>query len=99
MKNLMLEALTTGRTTSPTTNQNSNPTNTSNTQTQQYVAMANLVKNSSNPTAVLFNLAQQNPDVANVLNMVKGAGSPKDAFYAMAKAMNADPNQVLNLLR
>ena len=57
------------------------------------------LKNSKNPMQLLTNMASQNPQVKQTLEMINSSGqSPKDLFYAMAKQKGVDPNQILSML-
>lgn len=58
------------------------------------------LRNSKNPQALLQSMAQQNPQVRHVLQLVQqSGGNPQSAFYNLAKQMNVDPNSILNQLR
>ena len=47
-----------------------------------------------------MNMANSNPQVANVLKEVQAnGGNAKDLFYRKAKEMGVDPNSILNNLR
>ena len=73
-------------------NQNSLPSNIRN--------MMNMVKNSSNPNAVLQTLINQNPQMKQVMNFInQSGGDPKTAFYSLAKQKGIDPNQILNMFK
>ena len=67
---------------------------------QQIKNMMNVVNNSQNPSMMLQNLAQQNPQMRQVMDIIRqSGGDPKTAFYNMAKQKGIDPNQILNMLR
>lgn len=59
--------------------------------------LINMVRNSSNPQALLNNLVAQNPQVANLINQY--GGDPKAAFYGLAQQRGIDPNQILNMIK
>ena len=60
----------------------------------------NLVRNSNNPTLMLQNLAESNPQVKSTLDLVKQyGGNPQAAFFALAKQKGIDPNQILDILK
>jgi hypothetical protein len=62
--------------------------------------MANMLKNQSNPMQMLQMMAGQNPQIANVLNMLGGSGmSAKQLFMQQAQKMGIDPNQIINMLK
>lgn len=62
--------------------------------------MMGLVKNSNNPSAMLKTLAEQNPQVKNIMNYVnENGGDPKTAFYKLAKERGVDPSSILNMLK
>ena len=62
--------------------------------------MINMLKNIKNPQQLIMNMANSNPQVANVLKEVQAnGGNAKDLFYRKAKEMGVDPNSILNNLR
>ena len=70
------------------------------TQPYDYKQMMNALRNSSNPQQLFFNMFQNDPQIKQIVQMIKQSGkSPKDLFYQMAQAKGADPNQILNELR
>lgn len=45
-------------------------------------------------------LAQNNPQLRQVMDVVqKSGGDPQKAFYALAKQMGINPQQILDLLK
>lgn len=48
---------------------------------------------------MLQSLAQQNPQMQQVMNLVNQTGDPKTAFYKMAEEKGVDPEQILSMLR
>lgn len=76
------------------------PTQQPNSQVQQFIDMSRSIQNSSDPNAAMNNLANQNPMVASVMNLIKNSGgTPKDVFFALAKSKGIDPNKILSMLR
>lgn len=62
--------------------------------------MFNMLKGQSNPMQIIKNMASQNPQVSQVLNMLNGSGmSAKDLFMQTAQQMGIDPNQIINMLK
>ena len=73
---------------------------TPNSNLSQIKAMMNMVRSAGNPQAMLQNMAQTNPQLKHVMDVVNtSGGDPKAAFYKMAKEKGVDPDQVLSLLR
>lgn len=67
---------------------------------QQIKQMMNAFRGAKNPQQMIMNMANQNPQVRQVMNMVQNSGkSPKDLFYEMAKQKGVDPNQIINMLQ
>lgn len=59
-----------------------------------------MIKNSRNPQQMLQSVAQNNPQVRQVINMIQNSNmSPKDLFYKMAKQKGVDPNQIVNMIK
>lgn len=78
--------------------QQMNPTNQNNlkAQYQQFCKLAQ----SRNPKELIQNMAIQNPNVKNAINMINMlGGDPQTAFYAMAKQKGVDPESILSQLR
>ena len=62
--------------------------------------MMNMLKNSSNPQAMLQNMINQNPQMKQVMNLInENGGDPKRAFYSKAKQMGVNPDDILNMLK
>jgi len=60
----------------------------------------NMAKSAQNPQAFLQSIAQNNPQMKQVMSIVEqSGGDPKDAFYKMAEEKGVDPEQVLSMLR
>ena len=67
---------------------------------QQIKNMMNLVRNAQNPTMMLQNMMNQNPQMQQVMNIVRqSGGDPKTAFYNLAKQKGVDPNEILKMLK
>lgn len=62
--------------------------------------VVNQIKCSNNPNAILQKLASTNPNVAKAMNLIQqNGGSAQQAFYAEAKRMGINPNQILSMLK
>lgn len=60
----------------------------------------NVIKNSNNPQMLLQNMIRQNPQMQQVMNIVRQNGNdPKTAFYALAKQRGVNPEQILQMLK
>lgn len=58
-----------------------------------------MMRGAKNPQQLLMNMAQQNPQIKQTLDMINNSNkSPKDLFYEMAKQKGVDPNQILSML-
>ena len=67
---------------------------------QSLLNMINLFKNSSNPQQLLYQMARQNPQLNNVLNLIQTSRkSPKDLFYQMAEQRGVNPKDILQQLQ
>ena len=74
--------------------QNSQP------QTNNLQQMANVIKNSRNPKAMLEQMMQSNPRIQQALNYInQNGGDAKSAFYALARQKGVDPESVLKMFR
>ena len=74
--------------------QNSQP------QTNNLQQMANVIKNSRNPKAMLEQMMQSNPQIQQAMNYInQNGGDAKDAFYALARQKGVDPESVLKMFR
>ena len=66
----------------------------------QIKQMMNLFRNANNPQQLLTNMAKQNPQIQNIMNIVQNTGkSPKDLFYQMAQQKGVNPDDILNALK
>ena len=62
--------------------------------------MIGMLKSSGNPQAMLMQLAQTNPNMKQVMEIVQQyGGDAEKAFYAVAQQKGIDPQQILNLLK
>lgn len=62
--------------------------------------MMNFCKGASNPQQALQTLMGQNPQLKQVMDLVRqGGGDPKTVFYKLAEQQGVDPNVVLNSLK
>lgn len=59
-----------------------------------------MVKAAKNPQAMMQMMAQQNPQISQVMNFVQqNGGDPKTAFYKLAEQRGVNPDEVLQMLR
>lgn len=66
----------------------------------QIKSMMNMVRSAGNPQAMLQSIAQSNPQMKQVMDLIdKSGGDPEKAFYEMAQEKNVDPEAILSLLR
>lgn len=70
-----------------------------NLQSQQVKPLLNMVRNARDPQAMLNQIAQTNPQMRQVLDLVNATGDPKSAFYKMAQQKGVDPESILSMLR
>ena len=62
--------------------------------------MMQMVRGAQNPQAMLQSLAQSNPQLRQVLDVVQQAGNdPQRAFYAICEQKGIDPNTILDALK
>lgn len=62
--------------------------------------MMDMVRSSGNPQAMISQLAQSNPQLQNVMQLVTQAGGdPKKAFYQLAQQRGVNPDEILNMLK
>lgn len=58
--------------------------------------MMNLVRNSKNPQAMIQNLAMQNPNLREAMNLIQqSGGNMQEAFMNLARQRGVDPNAFL----
>lgn len=74
---------------------NHNPPPTTSGNFQQLKNLYGMVQN---PQAFLQNLASQNPQLQQVMQMCNST-NPKDVFYALCKQRNVNPDDILNQLK
>ena len=62
--------------------------------------MMNLIRGSNNPQAELQNMIVQNPQMRQVMDLVrKNGGNYQQAFFALARQRGVDPNVILQELQ
>lgn len=61
--------------------------------------LVNQVRSASNPNALLNSMAEQNPQLKEIMTMVNSGKSPRDLFYAKAKEMGVDPEDIVRQLQ
>lgn len=66
----------------------------------QIKQMMNMIQSAGNPQLMLQQMAQNNPQLRQVMSIVQqSGGDPKAAFYKMAQEKGIDPDQILSMLR
>lgn len=66
----------------------------------QIKQMMNMIRSAGNPQLMLQQMAQNNPQLRQVMSIVQqSGGDPKAAFYKMAQEKGIDPDQILSMLR
>ena len=60
--------------------------------------MMQMLNGAQNPQAVLQMLAQKNPQMAQVMQLV-GGRNPQEVFYEMCKQRGVNPDDILNQLK
>ena len=62
--------------------------------------MMQMVRGAQNPQAMLQTLAQSNPQLRQVMDVVQQSGNdPQRAFYALCEQKGINPNTILDALR
>ena len=62
--------------------------------------MINMVSHSNNPMQLMQTMAQSNPQLQSILNLIQTSQkSPKDLFFEMARQRGVDPQQILHMLQ
>ena len=62
--------------------------------------MMEMLKGASNPTAMMQQMVQNNPNYKQVMEYVnRNGGDPRKAFYQMAQEKGINPNDILSLLK
>lgn len=75
---------------------NQNPVNSNN----NMMNVVQAIRMSRNPNLMLQQLAQNNPNVANAISLIRQyGGDPQKAFFEEAKRRGVDPNQIIGMLR
>ena len=75
------------------------PTN-QNPNLERIRSMMNQVRFAQNPKMAFEQMVQSNPQVQNVMNLVRqNGGDPKTAFYNLAKQKGVNPDDILSMLR
>ena len=60
----------------------------------------NMVSHSNNPMQLMQTMAQSNPQLQSILNLIlTSQKSPKDLFFEMAQQRGVDPQQILQMLQ
>lgn len=59
---------------------------------------ANMYRNAQNPMAMLQGMMKQNPQIAQVMNMLNGR-NPQEVFYSMCKERGVNPDDILSQFR
>lgn len=58
-----------------------------------------MLMSSPNPMALLQNMAQQNPSLQPVVQILKQGGNPQQLFINLCQQRGIDPNQFMKQLR
>lgn len=62
--------------------------------------MIRMVQTASNPAAMLQAMADKNPQMKQVIDLVNQCGGdPQKAFYALAEQKGVDPEEILKALK
>ena len=62
--------------------------------------MMQMVQNAGNPQAMLAQMAQSNPQIGQVMQLInQNGGDPQKAFYALCKQRNVNPDEILGMLK
>ncbi len=60
----------------------------------------NMVSHSNNPMQLIQTMAQSNPQLQSILNLIQTSQkSPKDLFFEIAQQRGVDPQQILQMLQ
>lgn len=65
---------------------------------QQIKQMMGMLNGVQNPQAILQQVAQQNPQLAQVMQMCQGK-NPQEVFYQMCNQRGINPDEILNALK
>ena len=64
------------------------------------MGMINMIRNANNPSVVMNQFVQSNPQMQQVINVInQNGGDARKAFYAMAQQKGIDPNSILSMLK
>lgn len=67
---------------------------------QQLKQMYNTLRSAGNPQALFMQMMQNNPQMQQVMNLVKqNGGDAKKAFYDLAAQKGVNPDDVINMLK
>jgi len=62
--------------------------------------MMNMVRSAGNPQLMLQQMAQNNSQLRQVMDLInQSGGDPKAAFYKLAQEKGIDPQQILDMLK
>lgn len=64
---------------------------------QSFQRMAQMLKGAKNPEAAIMQLAQQNPQVSQIMQMCQGR-NPKEVFLQECQNRGIDPEQIMSQL-
>ena len=66
----------------------------------QLKSMMGMIKGAQNPTAMMQQMLQSNPQYKQVIDYVnRNGGDPRKAFYQMAQEKGVNPNDILSMLK
>lgn len=65
---------------------------------QQLKQIINMVKSGGNPNIIFQNMAQNNPQMQQVLQMCQGQ-NPEQLFYTLCQKQGVNPNDILSLFK
>lgn len=64
----------------------------------QVKSLYNMMQNAQNPQAFIAQMASQNPQFAQILQMCQ-SNNPRDMFYMLCKQKGINPDTILNQLK
>ena len=66
----------------------------------QIKQMINAIRMAQNPTAMMKQMAMNNPQLKQVMDVVNQyGGDPQKAFYDLAKQKGIDPQEIIDMLK
>ena len=66
----------------------------------QIKQMMQMVQSAGNPQAMLAQMAQNNPQIGQAVQLInQSGGDPQKAFYALCKQRNVNPDEILGMLK